>query len=136
MDSYDNSLEKDMPANDHSTDKIHPFSRMMFETLTDWVEGCLNDHIVYPEEGLDEDDYRGQRRYVLDEAEFEETEVSIFDKDENKLNGLPELLAGQIICNESNSGKRLGAVKVRMEIEYDLDDTVTTPSVGASGADS
>ena len=115
-----------MTKDDHPNDKIHPFSRIMFETLTDWVEGCLNDHIVYPEEGLDEDDYLDQRRYVLDEAEFEETEVSIFDKDENKLSGLPELLAGKIVCNESNSGKRIGTIKIRLQIDYALENEVTT----------
>lgn len=125
-----------MAEKENENDMIHPFSRIMFETLTDWVEGCLNDHIVYPEEGLDEEDYLNQRRYVLDEAEFEETDVSIFENNRNKLSGLPELLAGRIICNESNSGKRIGTIKVRLQIDYALEEDVTAPSETPPATDS
>ncbi|BBO87215.1 hypothetical protein [Desulfosarcina ovata] len=107
--------------------EIHPFSSTIAEMLADWIEGCLNDHIDYPEDGLDEDDYMAQRKYALDEIDFEETDVEVFEKDDSKLNGLPERLAGTLTLNESKSGQPIGSVTVKMEFAYHLDDAVTRP---------
>ena len=118
-----------MAADQDSHDEdIHPFSRIIAETLADWIEGCLNDHIIYPEDGLDDDVYLAQRKYVLDEAEFEETDVVVYDKGKSKLNGLPELLSGVLNCIESKSGKNIGTVTVKMQFSYNLDNKVTTPT--------
>lgn len=109
-------------------EEIHPFSRLIAEELTEWIEGCLNDHIVYPKGGLDDDAYMAQRKYALDEVEFEETDVAVHAKGKNKLDGLPERLAGVLKCHDSRSGKRIGTVTVKLQFDYDLDASVTRPT--------
>ncbi len=111
----------------HEAPDIHPFSRVIAEMLTDWIEGCLNDHIVYPEDGLDDEAYMAQRKYALDDAEYKETDVDVYEKGDSKLNGLPERLSGVLLCGDSKSGKPIGSVSVKMQFSYDLDDTVTIP---------
>ena len=113
---------------DTHEEEIHPFSRIIAEELTDWIEGCLNDHIVYPEDGLDDEVYMAQRKYVLDDMEYEETDVAVHEQGRSKLNGLPERLAGMLTLNESKSGRPIGTVAVKMEFSYNLDKTVTTPT--------
>ena len=108
-------------------EEIHPFSRIIAEVLTDWIEGCLNDHIVYPEDGLDDEQYMAQRKYALDDSEYEETDVAVYDQGRSKLNGLPQRLAGVLTCNESRSGRPIGTVTVKMEFSYKIDDAVATP---------
>lgn len=110
----------------HEAD-IHPFSRVIAEMLTDWIEGCINDHIVYPEDGLEDEAYMEQRKYALDDIEFEETEVDVYEKGNSKLNGLPERLSGVLTCGESKSGNPIGTVSVKMQFSYKIDDAVTRP---------